>query len=388
MRHRSSSLFVLFAVAWSVPGPAADLAVPAALADDPDLGERFAARLARGLQRRRLAAVVLGPDALARLAAPEALLGPLSADAATALREAIDTSFLLRSGIAPGSGLAVAQLYDLRGPWLLGQGSLTAAGPAELLAATDTLAARLAPAWPLEARATLDGDRLTLDRGQVHGFRRRDTIWLLASPERDALGQLARPLAVASVSSVRPRSANAVIQLAGTDLEGVSDLLAVKPVQLAADEPAGLPLGIWLEQAPTGGWRPEFWLDWRRLVEPEIVGGQWRLPGQIVAAAPLPSVEPEPLPADELPVLDPPGPYRVGQPWTLTVPDLPGTVAITLLPPKGGPPSLIVWRGPDQAGAAAVSCLAGPWPGRWTVQIRRWLDPRCWAGEFPLDVLP
>ena len=383
-RSRLAAALVLFALA---PSPAAELAVAPVLAPAVTLAERFGTHLARGFQRRRLWADVLAPADLPDAVTTDELLGPLTADSAASLAERLGTPFLARCGIGFDSRLAVAQLYDLRGPWLLGQASQLAAGPAELLALADQLAGRLEPCWPIEAHATRDGEQVTIDRGHLHGLRRGDRLWLVASPERDAVGQYARPVAIARITWLHPRDTTAAIELAGPALDEAEDLLAVRPAQLAADPLQWSPSGIWLEHDPAGGWQPSMWLDWRRLLAPEVVDGRWRLPGQIVPQA-SPAPEPQSLSAAELPRLTPPGPYRIGQPWTATVPTLPGTVEVSLWPPDRGSPRLLVWRSAEWVQPLVVDGLAGPTTGLWTLRVSRRDGDRVWTGDVALEVVP
>jgi len=369
-----------------VPAPAAELAVAPVLAPVETLAERFGTLLARGLQRRRRWAEVVTPDALPPTVTAEELCGPLTDASAAALAERLGTPFLVRCGIVPDGRLAVAQLYDLRGPWLVAQASERAANSAALLALADQLAGRLEPCWPMEARATRAGDDVKLDRGHLHGLRRGNTLWLVSWPRRDELGQYSRPVAVVRLTGVHPRSANAVIEFAGPDLDEAAELLAVRPAHLAAPPQQWSPDGFWLERAPDGGWQPTVWFDWRRVTAPEVALGRWLLPGQLVHDRD-PQHQVQLLDASALLQLSPPGPLRVGQPWTATLATLPAPSELWLVSPEAAATSLLAWRSAESAEPVVVHGLAGPAVGVWTFLVHRAAGHERWDGRVEFVVV-
>jgi len=316
-----------------VPAPAAELAVAPVLAPVETLAERFGTLLARGLQRRRRWAEVVTPDALPPTVTAEELCGPLTDASAAALAERLGTPFLVRCGIVPDGRLAVAQLYDLRGPWLVAQASERAANSAALLALADQLAGRLEPCWPMEARATRAGDDVKLDRGHLHGLRRGNTLWLVSWPRRDELGQYSRPVAVVRLTGVHPRSANAVIEFAGPDLDEAAELLAVRPAHLAAPPQQWSPDGFWLERAPDGGGSPTVWFDWRRVTAPEVALGRWLLPASscMIATRSTRCSYWTPPRCCSSPR---PGRSASASPWTATLATLPAPSELWLCRPK------------------------------------------------------
>lgn len=388
MRRSHTPLPGLFAtlVLALGPAPGADLAVMLANAPTAVLADHFTARLARGVARRRRWAEVLDPEAIAKLPRPPAtpLAGALDHDQAAAWQAALGTPFVVRSGLTPDGRVAIAQLQDLRGPWLLGQARLTAANQAELLAATDDLAARLATFWPLEATATVAEQNVQLDRGQVHGWRRGGTVWLLADAARDELGQYAHPVAIARLTQVYPRAAHAVIEAASPDFEAHPTMLAASPASLATAASPWLPHELGLVRRD-GAWSPELWGWWQRLASPGAGPDAWAVPGQVVRQAPA-VVPEERLPQAALPRLEPAGPWQVGTPWTVTIAPLDGAVELSLIAPDGRT-QLLLWRGPDTPQPVTVRGLAGPSCGTWTLRLIQHGETNA-VGEVTCEVVP
>lgn len=375
-------------VLLAAPGPAADLVVAPTAAVESDFGRHFSARLARGLARRRLWANVLAPDELAQLnnvpAAP--LTGPLDATSAAAWQAALGTPFVVYSGLSFDRRSAVAQIVDLRGPWTIGQATLTAAMSAELLAAADDLAGRLMPAWPVEAPATVEDQQVTLSLGHVHGFRRSEAVWLVRDTVRDELGQYAHPVGVARLTQVSPRSAQAVLELGGTDLDEAAKYLAVEPLTLDTSASPWLPLELGLVRRH-GEWQPELFGLWQRLAHAASGPERMALPGQLLRVA-QPEVEPARLLSADLPQLSPAGPLRVGQAWAVMVNPIAGAVELSLVAPDGRS-QLLLWRAADTPQPVTIHGLAGPLTGRWTIRLTQHLpDGSIATGDVGFEVLP
>ncbi len=257
-------LLPIAGAAAAEPDSRSRLAVPAFGRGAPSSpAVRLATRLARAMRRADRSLEPLPPaeidDLLAAApddraaAARRCLRGDLEPETAAATRELLRAETLLLGGLTADGGVLVTELWDLRGPALLGRAHLTAATAAELSGRLDELAAPLLAGWPVDGSLQLDGHgravvdgHFTLDIGHRHGLRPRGRVWLLSDPERDESGAYAHLVGVGQLQYVGPSEARGEVESALSD-----DAIATARVAVAP-QPRG--------RATAGGWCAPFGL--------------------------------------------------------------------------------------------------------------------------------
>lgn len=175
------------------------------------LGERFADRLARSLERETRDFEVLDPDAVDR-ALRRYGLDPsewLTLERAQRMRAALHANTLILGRLQAASGYARGEVISLRTGQRLGGAEVQSYNDDLLLARAEELARRLLPYIPLEGFITdLDRyDRFEIDLGSRHGLEPgmrltilRDEVTYSGFPREVTLGT-ARVLRVGSRSS-------------------------------------------------------------------------------------------------------------------------------------------------------------------------------------------